>query len=217
MLTVATLLWDANDKSHSFSRCYNEEWVERLYRGFKRNLTVPFQFMCWTDRHRGFSDDIHQAFLSAERPSYASCIEPFVMDGPMILTGLDTVVLRTIDHLAAYCMDESNLIALPRDPYAWHQACNGVCLVPPGKTDIFRKWNGENDMEWLRRFPHRFIDDLFPDSVVSYKGHVLGQTGQVMRGKPDPRGLTNVDIVYMHGVPKQHQLTNERWIQENWV
>ena len=44
MLTVVAPLWDANEKSLSFSRCYDESWVEKLYAGFCRHLTRPFRF-----------------------------------------------------------------------------------------------------------------------------------------------------------------------------
>lgn len=223
MITIATLLWDANSNSESFSRCYDESWVDKLYRGFARNLTMPFQFVCFTDRTRTFGEPIAQERLSspAKLPTYASCIEPFRLGVPMILVGLDTVIMRNIDHLAHWCLDQRNagdhLFAVPRDPFAIYQSCNGVCLVPAGLEDIYRKHNGENDMEWLHSRSHVFIDDIFPGSVVSYKGHVLGQTPTAMYGlPPEPKGFAGVDICYLHGNPKQHQLGDVPEIMENW-
>ncbi len=40
MLTVATLFWQPNVASRDFSRCYDESWVEKLYRGFRRGGIV---------------------------------------------------------------------------------------------------------------------------------------------------------------------------------
>jgi hypothetical protein len=54
MLHVVTLLWDANLHSQVFSRDYDESWVEKLYRGFARNLSEPFRFVVFTDRERTF-------------------------------------------------------------------------------------------------------------------------------------------------------------------
>lgn len=202
MITVATLLWDPNGDSLPFSRMYDETWVERLYRGFARNLTRPFRFVCFTDRPRGFVEPICQRAIDG-RPGYASCIQPYRLDEPMILVGLDTVVTGNCDHLADYCL-AAGAVALPRDPYALHQACNGVALVPGGKrAEIFDGHRGENDMEWLRSKPHAFLDDLFPGHVVSFKGSVKS------------RGLGDARIVYFHGLEKPHEL-NLPWVREHW-
>jgi hypothetical protein len=121
----------------------------------------------------------------------------------MILTGLDTVITGNVDHLAKYCLT-SDVIALPRDPYAKERACNGVALVPAGNAKVYEDWRGENDMEWMRKQPHQFIDDLFPDQVVSYKGHVM------------EHGVGDARIVYFHGRMKPHELSDLPWIAEHW-
>lgn len=59
-------------------------------------------------------------------------------------------------------------------------------------------------MEWVRRFAHRFIDDLFPGQVLSYKGAVKRQ------------GLGDARIVYFHGREKPHELPHVGWIREHW-
>lgn len=203
MLTVATLFWQANGNSKHFSTMYTEEWVEKLYRGFARNLSPPFRFVCFTDRERAFSEPIEQKIISARIPDYGTCIEPYRLGEPMILVGLDTVVVGDCDHLRDYCFD-ADRIALPRDPYKLEQACNGVALVPAGWSRIGTEHRGENDMEWVRRFPHNFLDDLYPRQVVSYKGSV------------EWNGLGDARIVYFHGDRKPHQLAHKRWLQEHW-
>jgi hypothetical protein len=204
MLTVATLLWDANDASLPFSRCYDESWVTKLHDGFDRHLRQPFRFVLFTDRARRLPAHIEQVRLKADRPDYSNCIEPYRFGVAMILVGLDTIVTGNIDHLADYCLT-ADTIALPRDPYAPQRACNGVALVPEGHQGVWRNWRGENDMEWMRRQDHVFIDDLFPGHVVSYKGSARD------------RGLGDARIVYFHGQEKPHQLPHVPWIEENWV
>lgn len=205
MLTVATLFWEANAHSRDFSRAYDESWVEKLYRGFRRNLTADFRFVCFTDRRRHFGEpEIEQERIRDREPSYATCIEPYRMGVPMILVGLDTVVTGNIDHLAAYCQ-EAGRFALPRDPFRPTIACNGVALVPTGHRNVATMHRGENDMEWVRRFPHAFIDDLWPGHVVSYKGHV------------EKRGLGAARIVYFHGKRKPPELGHVGWLKEHWV
>lgn len=209
MLTVATLLWDANEKTQPFSEDYDETWAERLYRGFRRHLTVPFRFVVFTDRQREFAHpEIAQERMAAEQPGYGDCIEPYRLGVPMILVGLDTIVTGNCDRLAAYALHDDSVLALPRDPYAQQRACNGVALVPAGQAGIYERWHGENDMEWLRAQPHVFIDDLFPGAVVSYKGRVKKV------------GLGDARIVYFHGWEKPPEARKEphgRWIKEHWL
>ena len=205
MITVATLLWGENAHSRDFSRGYSEAWVEKLYRGFRRNLTGDMRFVVFTDREYSFEESgIEQERLRDPEPSYASCIEPYRLGVPMILVGLDTVVTGNIDHLAEHCMT-ADRFALPRDPYRPEQACNGVALVPAGYEHIASDHRGENDMEHVRRYAHDFIDDLFPGHVQSFKGSVKA------------RGLNDARIVYFHGAEKPHELPARHPIMEHWI
>lgn len=209
MITVCTLLWDPNPASKRFSRCYTEEWVEKLYRGFQRNLTQPFRFVLYTDRGRKFDVPLAMRRIDTDTPSYADCIQPFEMNEPMILVGLDTVICGNIDHLADYALT-ADVMALPVDPYAKGPggsriACNGVCLVPAGHRFVWDTWNGQNDMEWLRRMEHVFIDDVFSGQVVSWKGHV------------EKHGPGGARIIYFHGRRKMHELLDHPLIREHWI
>lgn len=203
MITIATLLWQANGRSKSFSSMYDEAWVEKLYRGFARNLTQPFQFVCYVDRPREFAEPIGQRQIVSAKPSYADCVQPYEMGVPMILCGLDTVVTGNIDHLAASCFERTT-IGLPRDPYNTAQACNGVCLVPEGMERVATEHRGQNDMDWMRQFPHGLLDDEFPGQVQSYKGAVKRQ------------GLGDTRILYFHGKEKPHELDPGHPILEHW-
>ncbi len=123
----------------------------------------------------------------------------------VILVGLDTIVTGNVDHLADYCLT-ADTIALPRDPYMPSRACNGVALVPAGNAHVWTEWRGENDMEWMRRQQHRFIDDLFPGQVQSFTGAVKEQ------------GLGDTRILYFHGAEKPHELAvaGDRVVLEHW-
>lgn len=202
-ITVATMLWDANKHSMYFSRMYDESWVVKLYNGFSRNLTVPWRFVLFTDCLRDLPNDILQEFIRTKEPDYGAYIEPFRYGVPMILCGLDTVIVGNCDHLANYCLNRKKL-ALPRDPNDKKVACNGVALIPEGHQHIYRNHRGENDMIYLRGQEHDYIDDLFPGQVVSYKGHVK------------KNGLDGVKICYFHGQEKPHEL-DDPWIEQHWT
>ena len=37
---------------------YSPDYVNRLYKGFKRNSSVPFDFYCYTENSDGLDDNI---------------------------------------------------------------------------------------------------------------------------------------------------------------
>lgn len=208
MITVACCLWGANAKSLPFSRHYTESDVEKLYRGFARHLSVPFRFVCFTERNRVFCEDIAQERLSEVMPGYGAMIEPFRLNEPTILCGLDTIVVGNCDHLAAYCIGAS-VPAVPRDPFFPEKTCNGVALVPAGQERVWREFPGGNDMDWTRQQAQQqswaLIDDLFPGQVVSFKGEIA------------KHGLSDeTRIVYFHGKAKPHELPHVGWIARHW-
>lgn len=214
MLHVATCLWDRNEGTFANSGSYDDGWVERLYGGFRRHLTLPFRFVVITDRPRPLSAGIAQEFFSRRaRPDYSFFTEPYRLNQPMILVGLDTIITGSIDHLARWCL-EGDRIALCRDPKSVSlkgqgypdQSINGVALVPAGWRCVYDEWHGENDMQHLRRYPWACIDDKWPGQVVSYK----------LRIRPDGERLGDARIVYFHGAPKPDALSHIEWVREHW-
>jgi hypothetical protein len=204
MITIATLFWQANDKSLPFSRDYSPEWVDKLYRGFQRNLTYPFNFVCYTDRDYEFNEPITKIISEGlGKKGYGDCIRPYEMGVPMILVGLDTIITGNCDALAEYCFVD-DVPAYPIDPYVPGRVCNGVALVPAGCSHIASEHAGENDMEHIRRYPHKIIDREFPGQVQSYKGYVK------------KNGIGNTRICYFHGLQKPHQLDGHP-ILEHWI
>lgn len=202
-LVVATLFWQPNRHSYAFSR-YDESWVDKLYRGFKRNLTRPFDFIAFTDREYGFEEpEIQQRRLLDQEPDYSACIEPYSLDRAMILVGLDTIVTGNCDRYADW-IEDACVIGVPRDPFNSRQCCNGVALVPEGlRSRMWDEYDGRNDMDWIRANPHVILDEIFPGEIVSYKGSVKNH------------GLGDARIVYFHGHEKPHEL-DEDWIREHW-
>lgn len=206
MLTISSLLWRPNDRSYDFSKCYTPEWADKLYRGFARNLTIPFKFLLWADQHYELKEDI--TLVHMNRPhNYGSCIKPFQLSGPQIIVGLDTLILGNIDRLAAYVLNPDNKIALPRDPNRIQTVCNGVALVPPEHDWLYHRWvdeGKENDMAFLRKQDTAVIDDLFPGMVVSYKKHYA------------TKEYTDPKIVYFHGNPKMHEIQDAELLV-HWI
>lgn len=204
-VTIASVLWDANDKVQEFSRCYTDEWARRLFDGFRRNITFPTRCVLFTDRKRELPTYVEQVIDPATGSNgYGDCVRPFVLNEPMIFAGLDTVIVGNCDKFARYCL-EADRIALPCHPYEPF-AINGVVFTPKGWRKIFDEWRGENDMKWMRRWPHNFIDKLWPHKVLSYKAHVRGRKDWSKEAR----------IVYFHGPPKMPECLNEPFVREHW-
>lgn len=208
MITVTTCLWDANEQTPHFSRCYDESWADKLYRGLKRNLTQPFRLVVFTDRERRFREPIEQERLLMEDPHFGACVEPYRLDCAQIMVGLDTVIVGNIDHLADYAL-QATRPAVPRDPFFPETVSNSVVIAPEGcRAMLWDGYAGENDMDWIRakRSECDLLDDLFPRQIVSYKGRV-----QFFGIDDDTR------IVFFHGVRKPHELTRIDFIREHWL
>lgn len=208
MINIAVCLWDANPLSKQYSRHYTEADVCALYRGFKRHLTVPFRFICWSEKDRTYSEPIEQRRLVDEKPRYGSLTQCYELNEPTIFLGLDTLIVGNCDHLAQYCL-EANKPAVPMDPFIPDTVCNGVTLVPAGNDWLWTEYPGQNDMDWIRDNwkAGRIIafDKLFPGQIVSYKRHV------------EKQGLgDDVRICYFHGERKMHELPHIGWIAKHW-
>jgi hypothetical protein len=204
MINIVSLLWEANEHSHEFSRAYSNEWAAKLFNGFRRNLTVPHKFVLFTDMPRNLPKDIKQIVQpDLGTGGYADCVRPFALNEPMILLGLDSLIVGNVDKLARWCLDNPGKLALPKHPYEEY-SINGVQLWGGGNPDIYGKWTGQNDMDWIRTFPHERIDELWPGKVVSYRAHV----------RPDGPGKAR--IIYFHGRLKFNELLNDPFIKANW-
>lgn len=207
-LVVATLMWEPNETSFPTSRCYTEEYPLKLQRGFARHLTIPHRFVLFTDRRRSLPSSIEQVVEpDLGLGGYGDCIRPFKLDAPMILAGLDTLVVGSCDKFARWCLDNPRRMALPKHPYE-DVSINGVVFCGKGlKSSIFDPHRGENDMEWLRQFPHDRTDELWAEKVISYKAHV----------RPKKKLPTKARIVYFHGSPKMEAALGDPIVKTNWI
>ena len=205
MITICSLLWEPNEHSHEFSRAYDETWAVRLFNGFRRNLKqVPYRCVLYTDRERDLPKNIEQVVQpDLGVNGYGDCIRPFEMNVPMILVGLDTLVIGNIDKLARWCIEHPGELALPKHPHEdW--SINGVTLWGGHNRSIFDDWRGENDMDWIRTFPHTRIEALWPGKVISYRAHFR------------PNGPGKARVIFFHGRMKFNELMEDQYIRQHW-
>lgn len=213
--TVAVVLYQGEDvPAHSLG-IFTPEWVDRLYRGIKRNTTRPFRFVCFVDQEYMFSEPVESIPFKLPYRNMFSLLEPFSEDlGRVLFMGLDTIITGNIDHL----MDYRGPFAMLKDP--WHdRPCSGVMAFPysPQIWDKFAATHEEaakratmfgfaSDMIYLADEPHYLLDDLgLAKGIYSYKAHIKGNEWR----------LKDSCIIYFHGREKPHELDHD-WVKEHW-
>lgn len=204
MITIACVLFQGKDVNKN-SQCFTPEWVDKLYRGIKRNLK-DFQFVCFTDKRYEFKEDIKQIPLKYNLPAYMPILEIFRLDlGRVLFMGLDTVITGSLEDIASYSGD----FAMIRDPNNLEKGASGVMSFPY-RPDIWEKYinnqKGTYDQVFLHSIPHEYLCDHFPDQMISYKCHVKKKRDLLKKTK----------IVYFHGREKPHEI-EEEFVKEHWV
>lgn len=203
------------------------EYVENLRRGVSANLTVPHRFVVVTDddpanypgaravpsRHGGWWEKLR-------------LFEPGLFTDRVMFLDLDTVVLKNIDHIAAYDGPFATLEDFWRPGRGLGPA---VMLFDPAYAGtLYEEWaaegfpkNGHGDQAWLEnRDQGRFrksvdiLQRLFPGEFVSYKEHCTSR-GRGWRDVADQvPPPTEARVVCFHGRPRPHEVGG--WVRNYW-
>lgn len=217
------------------NRAYFLEDVNRLYRGVKRNTTVPFEFVLLAGREAqlpGRLDGLEAGIRVIESPYHFmwtgfKALEPGVIDGDLLTLGLDVVIVGSLDDIINYPSE----MAMMRD-YPSHYPCKAserddvnceVMLLRNGKQKlIFDAWRDAGRPMWDERVP------------VDKRVWPMAQQGWINDTKPFPVDLFPEDwiisykltakpyglpkdcrMVSFHGDPKMGRVQDE-WVKENW-
>lgn len=196
-----------------FGTKYESEWVNRLFRAVSRNLTVPHDFVCFTDDHNGLAPQIHVE----KRPDIGGWWNHLHIfsgwtDKKQMMIDVDDVVVGSLDELAIY-----GGYLINSDVYDPANVDGGFQIVPPHchnkLYDMFMddpkriKAAYYSDKQWYQTHVNGSIrvQDLFPGQWVSYKLHC----------KDAGRLPNNARIVGFHGEPKPCAV-NDLWVKEHW-
>ena len=103
--TIVTALFDGRQTGVPHTTgVYDPAYVEKLYRGFKRNLTIPFDFVCLVDKNYIFQEDIKAVRFkrSVDQYGWMSLMEmyrPEICEGIRLTVGLDTIITGPVDDI----------------------------------------------------------------------------------------------------------------------
>jgi hypothetical protein len=222
MITVVVTLYQGEDVPAHSKGIFDETWVDKLYRGIKRNTKTPFRFVCLVDRDDYVFEEPIDA-IPLENPfrnmfCLLECLRPDIDDNQKLFMGLDTVITSDITDIMEYTPE----FAMIRDPYFPETRASGVMSFKPNpaaqiyqsfkedaqKSD-YRLCGEVSDMIWLDKHLGAvpLLQDVFPNKILSYKVEIRDGSNTVEESS----------IVYFHGVPKPHEIQDQEWIRTHWI
>lgn len=196
-----------------------EDYVNKLYDGVYNNLPegTPFRFVCFSDVERSNNRGISYRRLPENLKGWWNKLYLFkdglFSDGERVIyLDLDTIITNSLGNIINY----DGQFAILRD-FMQDRLAPGVMMWRGG----FGKgiWDSYElagfpidlalgDLSWINKYFEEnslkadIIQDLFPDSFVSYKIHA-------QNGIPK-----KASVVCFHGLPRPHEAGG--WVHEVW-
>lgn len=194
---------------------YNAEWVEKLMRGVKRNLSIPHRFSCLSD----VPVPCHRIPMKHDWPGWWGKIELFrkgVVRTPCLYLDLDTVITGSIDELADMGNDflmlhnfhnpfvvASGVMWFGRVP---HEVYDKFVQKPWDWMEYyqqFTKGNHVGDQAFIADTLHKKVGFIESPRIKSYKKHCR-------EALPEDAAL-----VCFHGLPRPPEIKSD-WMREFW-
>lgn len=226
---VACLKW--GDK-------YSPQYVNNLYNMVKRNLTVDYEFVCFTENTDGINPNITTKPLP-KLPLQGWWFKPWFfseetgMNGTVLFLDLDLIVFRNIDHLFSYKPGEFCIIRdfNRRFHHNWNRMNSSVFRFETDKHSKYwrefhkhqqkytRRYKGDQDFMYAAIREFAFWPD---DWIVSYKWEMRGrQHLKLINGKRnfaipgEPTVKKENAIAVFHGDPNMDECVDE-WPKTMW-
>lgn len=208
------------------------EYVNRLYYGVRRNVTVPFTFHCFTDDSSGVDPNIQIHPLPYKNVEgwwqklylFSDEVE---IDGRVLFMDLDTLIVGNIDHYLTH--DKGFTVSQD----LWQKGENVSSAIMSFETGKYKHiWetfirnpqqaiqslHPHGDQKWIQKQQQQreYWQNLFPNEIVSFKS-------QCRNGVPP-----QARIVCYHGKPSIYEsitttthvqgftIPPTPWVKEYW-
>jgi hypothetical protein len=219
MLSIVCVKWGTK---------YGPEYVKRLYEGVRRNISVPFQFVCFTEDSSGLEAVAHIQCMGLE-PGWngwwnkASLFSSsFPLTTRVLYIDLDTVVTGSIDALASYRGDFAILSTrgIDNEGKDFSNGYNSSILMWDAASTKFSAVCEclREHFDLIHRFIHRFdhwlemmvmdadlVQDVYPTQVVDFNNACTVAV-------PD-----GARVVVFPLKPKPHEVVSPSWVQRMWT
>lgn len=218
---------------------YSAEYVNKLYNMIKRNLTIDYEFVCFTENSNGIDKHIRIEPLP-DLPVKGWWYKPWFLSnnlpihGTLLFLDLDLIVFNNIDQLFEYKHSADFVIIRDFNRQTqpnWDKMNSSVFRVNTGSqksvydafgADSFivtRKFQGDQD------FMYKYIKkyEFWPDEwIQSYKWEMRSKDKlSIINGKrnfrtpDDPTIMPDTKIAVFHGQPDIPDCVDE-WPRKNW-
>lgn len=209
-----------------FGSKYNSEYVNKLFRGIKRNTSKEFLFTCFTDQYDGILEDIDIRAIPHPTGDWYSKIglydeTLYNLNDQIFYFDLDTVIVGNLDKIFEYSGD----FIILRDFYRSDGYGSGLMAWRPHAVNhMFKNFTHGyrsrlGDQGWPEeQYPNADIwQEHYPEKIISYKVHVQNN-GKTNPGWTQHGGnLDTASIVCFHGRPMPHHVIKLNWMQKHWI
>lgn len=198
-ITVLCVLWEGSFEARKYIQPkYSVDWVQRLYNMVKRNLKVPFEFVCLSNvdskRFKIKGVQHHQLRLPRLMPGWWAKVQMFRPDlpitpGRILYLDLDVLILRDLMPLVSI---DSDIVICPafgtapeRDPgeiYGYNSSV--VAYNYPTELPIYETFMRDY-LRWMKKYrgDQDFLKtafpklDTFPDIWIKKLGEFIRKDG----------------------------------------
>ncbi|AEG31705.1 hypothetical protein [Thiomicrospira cyclica] len=237
MINIVCLKWGTK---------YSTEYVNRLYRMVKKNITVPFSFHCITEQSAGLYPEI--SVLELKNPElegwwhklslfHSDC---YGLKGTVLYLDLDVVITDSLDPVISFSSGSFCTIK-SRGKRLNARFNSSVIRFEAGSVPFIweafvfnQQWilnNLDGDQDWLGMIVPGAT--TFPDHlIVSFKKNCMAQ-GQswlgigeklMKKGLIKPKGESVVPkgaaVVIFHGLPNPEDVAEtsyKQWKKSPWI
>jgi len=222
---------------------YDASYVNNLYNMVKRNCTLDYEFVCFTDNTSGINEEIRTEPIP-QIPGMKGAIgwwykpmffnSKFPLRGTLLYFDLDVIIFRNINNLFTYkpgefiiCRDFNRFViknyqkfnsSVFRIDSGQHRNVYDDFVRNP--SDPIRRWHGDQD--WIRAQIKKDFNFWPEEWIQSYKWEMRGKPRMVgAKGKRDfekpgdPKILDDTNVAVFHGDPNPHYC-KDLWVRENW-
>jgi len=198
---------------------YTSDDVITLARQVGRNLHCPYVFFCLTDVRINHGMVIDIPLETPEwKPKWWSVQEMFRIQGPVLATGLDTVIVGDITPMAEEVLKLNTNQFLLMQPFRK--------TAPWPWINGFMGWNG--DFGWIydefKKDPEKYISQFRSEmlytqnrlmshgyEILAWQDKVNGLYSYKWQCKPKPP--EDIRVAIFHGQPRPGDV-NDKWIKD---
>lgn len=217
---------------------YGPEYVNRLRNMVQRNMTLDYEFVCFTDSSQGIDPEIRTESLP-KMPVIGWWYKPYFfsrdlpINGTILFLDLDLVVFRNINEMFTYKPGKFCIIRDFNRKFrpGWDRMNSSIFRLQTGMfDDLWQDFKrnpaphlqrNRGDQDWMYRYVKNF--EFWPDDWIrSYKWEMRDRSQlSMINGKrnfintADPSVSSSNKIAVFHGDPNPADC-KDPWVVDNW-